>query len=316
MLTRCRLPPERRPTSSLGAVGEARLGEHARDGRLEVVDAPRAARTARRFSATESLRYTAGCCGTQPTRRRAGRPSRRPAPARPPRIDSSVVLPAPLGPMIATTSPAAAANVTPRSACALAEALRPTPRRRGPRSPVEAISLRRRCPTPPSSSSATWSAASAAGRCWPCCPCCASATTPTFVVVNGENIAGGLGITPKLADELLDAGVDVITLGNHTYHRPEIGPYLDGGRPIIRPINFLPRQPGQRLGHRRARRRPPRRRQPPGQRLPQTRPPHVHRGRGRLSPPGAATVDHVLVDVHAEATEREGRDGLARSTAA
>ncbi len=45
---------------------------------------------------------------------------------------------------------------------------------------------------------------------------------PTFVVVNGENAAGGLGITPKIADELLGAGVDAITLGNHAYHRREI----------------------------------------------------------------------------------------------
>jgi metallophosphoesterase (TIGR00282 family) len=67
----------------------------------------------------------------------------------------------------------------------------------------------------------------------------------TFTVVNGENIAGGLGITPKLADELFAAGVDVITLGNHTYHRPEIGPYLESDRPIVRPANFLTTQPGR-----------------------------------------------------------------------
>jgi metallophosphoesterase (TIGR00282 family) len=68
---------------------------------------------------------------------------------------------------------------------------------------------------------------------------------PEFVVVNGENIAGGLGITPKLADELFAAGVDVITLGNHTYRRQEIGPYLDSGKPIIRPANYLSTQPGR-----------------------------------------------------------------------
>jgi metallophosphoesterase (TIGR00282 family) len=68
---------------------------------------------------------------------------------------------------------------------------------------------------------------------------------PTFVVVNGENIAGGLGITPKLADELLAAGVDAITLGNHTYQRKEIIPYLDAGHPIIRPANYLSSQPGR-----------------------------------------------------------------------
>jgi hypothetical protein len=66
-----------------------------------------------------------------------------------------------------------------------------------------------------------------------------------FVVVNGENIAGGLGITPKLADDLFAAGVDVITLGNHTYRRQEIAPYLDSGRPIIRPANYLASQPGR-----------------------------------------------------------------------
>jgi metallophosphoesterase (TIGR00282 family) len=66
-----------------------------------------------------------------------------------------------------------------------------------------------------------------------------------FVVVNGENIAGGLGITPKLADELFANGVDAITLGNHTYRRQEIAPYLDGGKPIVRPANYLASQPGR-----------------------------------------------------------------------
>jgi 2',3'-cyclic-nucleotide 2'-phosphodiesterase len=68
---------------------------------------------------------------------------------------------------------------------------------------------------------------------------------PTFVVVNAENVAGGLGITPKIADELLASGVDVITLGNHTYHRREIYPYLDSEPRIVRPANFLRSQPGR-----------------------------------------------------------------------
>jgi metallophosphoesterase (TIGR00282 family) len=68
---------------------------------------------------------------------------------------------------------------------------------------------------------------------------------PTFVVVNAENVAGGLGITPKIADELLDAGVDVITLGNHAYHRKEIYPYLDVQERIVRPANYLSTQPGR-----------------------------------------------------------------------
>jgi metallophosphoesterase (TIGR00282 family) len=68
---------------------------------------------------------------------------------------------------------------------------------------------------------------------------------PTFVVVNAENVAGGLGITPKIADELLDAGIDVITLGNHAYHRKEIYPYLDVQERIVRPANYLTTQPGR-----------------------------------------------------------------------
>jgi metallophosphoesterase (TIGR00282 family) len=67
---------------------------------------------------------------------------------------------------------------------------------------------------------------------------------PTFVIANGENVAGGLGITPKLADELIAAGVDVITLGNHTYHRREVYAYLDAQPRILRPVNFLRSQPG------------------------------------------------------------------------
>src|SRR4051794_31016296 len=67
---------------------------------------------------------------------------------------------------------------------------------------------------------------------------------PDFVVVNGENAAGGLGITPKIADELFANGVDVITLGNHTYQRKEIFPYLDRTERILRPANFLASQPG------------------------------------------------------------------------
>lgn len=67
---------------------------------------------------------------------------------------------------------------------------------------------------------------------------------PDFVVCNGENLAGGTGITPKLADELLAAGVDAITLGNHAYRRREIYPYLDSEPRIVRPANYLRSQPG------------------------------------------------------------------------
>src|SRR5580704_17290135 len=78
-----------------------------------------------------------------------------------------------------------------------------------------------------------------------CLPVLRERYAPTFVVVNGENAAGGLGITPKIAEQMFAAGVDAITLGNHTYHRREIYPYLDSGKPIVRPANFLRSQPGR-----------------------------------------------------------------------
>ncbi len=68
---------------------------------------------------------------------------------------------------------------------------------------------------------------------------------PTFVVVNGENIAGGLGITPKLAEELFAAGIDAITLGNHAYHRREIIPYIENEPRLLRPVNYVHTQPGR-----------------------------------------------------------------------
>jgi len=68
---------------------------------------------------------------------------------------------------------------------------------------------------------------------------------PRFVVVNGENAAGGIGITPKEADAFLAMGVDAITLGNHTYRHREIWPYLQERREIVRPANYLPGQPGR-----------------------------------------------------------------------
>src|ERR1700740_20924 len=67
---------------------------------------------------------------------------------------------------------------------------------------------------------------------------------PDFVVVNAENAAGGLGITPRIADQLFGAGVDVITLGNHTYRQREIYEYLAARREILRPANCLRSQPG------------------------------------------------------------------------
>ena len=126
---------------------------------------------------------------------------------------------------------------------------------------------------------------------------------PTFIVVNGENVAGGLGITPKIADELLAAGIDVITLGNHTYHRREIYPYLDAEERIVRPANFLRSQPGRgacvverdgvRLGV-----------------VNLSGNLYLRAGRSAFTEIEVALaeldgVDHVLVDMHAEATSEK-----------
>jgi metallophosphoesterase (TIGR00282 family) len=65
-----------------------------------------------------------------------------------------------------------------------------------------------------------------------------------FVVVNGENAAGGIGITAKTAADIFAAGADAITLGNHTYRHREVYGYLDSEPRIVRPFNYLPSQPG------------------------------------------------------------------------
>ena len=127
---------------------------------------------------------------------------------------------------------------------------------------------------------------------------------PDFVVVNGENVAGGVGITPRIAREMLAAGVDVITLGNHTYRHKEIYAYLDEEERIIRPANFLASQPGHgwcvvdgpraRLGV-----------------ISLSGNLFMKAGRPAFPEADAALralngkVDHVLVDMHAEATSEK-----------
>jgi 2',3'-cyclic-nucleotide 2'-phosphodiesterase len=128
---------------------------------------------------------------------------------------------------------------------------------------------------------------------------------PDFVVVNGENAAGGVGITPKIARELFAVGVDVITLGNHAYRHREIYSYLDEEERIIRPVNFLASQPGHgwcvvggdgaRLGV-----------------ISVSGNLFMRAGRAAFPEADAALhavkakeVDHVLVDMHAEATSEK-----------
>lgn len=65
-----------------------------------------------------------------------------------------------------------------------------------------------------------------------------------LVIANGENASDGNGITPSAARHLFDSGVDIITLGNHTYRRAEVYDYLDETESIIRPYNFPEGAPG------------------------------------------------------------------------
>ena len=127
---------------------------------------------------------------------------------------------------------------------------------------------------------------------------------PTFVIVNGENAAGGAGITAKVAQQLFDSGVDVITLGNHAYRHRDVYPFLDAESRILRPANFLRSQPGHgwcvvstesvRLGV-----------------ISLSGNLFMNAGRHAFAEADAALhalgaeVDHVLVDMHAEATSEK-----------
>jgi 2',3'-cyclic-nucleotide 2'-phosphodiesterase len=106
---------------------------------------------------------------------------------------------------------------------------------------------------------------------------------PDFVVVNGENAAGGLGITRKTARELLELGVDAITLGNHAYRHREVYEYLDEEPRIVRPANFPKGSPGR--GHTVV--------EANGLRL------------GVINLSGQVFLDAVLVDMHAEVTSEK-----------
>ena len=66
-----------------------------------------------------------------------------------------------------------------------------------------------------------------------------------LVVANAENTAGGIGVTSATAQELLNAGVNVLTSGNHIWAEKEIIPHLDGEMPLLRPLNYPPGVPGR-----------------------------------------------------------------------
>ena len=66
-----------------------------------------------------------------------------------------------------------------------------------------------------------------------------------FVIANGENSAGGSGITPRIAAEIFSAGVDVITTGDHLWDQKEVIELLQNEKRFLRPLNYPPGTPGQ-----------------------------------------------------------------------
>ena len=128
--------------------------------------------------------------------------------------------------------------------------------------------------------------------------------SPDWIVVNGENSAGGLGVTAKTARAFFDMGADAITLGNHAYRHRDVYPYLDEEPRIVRPANYFKGNPGR--GHTIVER--------DGARL------GVVNLSGNVFMKAARSpfteidsileeldgrVDHVLVDFHAEATSEK-----------
>ncbi len=129
-----------------------------------------------------------------------------------------------------------------------------------------------------------------------------------YTVANGENSAGGYGITPDIANALLDMGVDLITTGNHIWEHKEIIPYLSGSDVVIRPMNISPAAPGKGFTV---------------IRKPGTSPLAVINLIGRVFMPpaecpfytsqgvitkivqGYPDIRHILVDFHAEATSEK-----------
>lgn len=69
--------------------------------------------------------------------------------------------------------------------------------------------------------------------------------SPELIIANGENAAGGFGITPKIAGELFDMGIDILTSGNHIWDKKEIIEYIAKSDRLLRPANFPPGTPGR-----------------------------------------------------------------------
>jgi metallophosphoesterase (TIGR00282 family) len=128
-----------------------------------------------------------------------------------------------------------------------------------------------------------------------------------FVVLNGENAAGGFGITAKICRQFYAAGVDVITTGNHVWDQREIISYIDGDKRLLRPHNYPEGTPGRGFGVFEA---------PRGRKvlvlhvmcrlfMNPLDDPFACTERVIASHRLAATVDAAIVDIHGEATSEK-----------
>ena len=129
-----------------------------------------------------------------------------------------------------------------------------------------------------------------------------------FIIVNGENAAGGFGITAKICEELYALGVDCVVTGNHAWDQREIIPYIDGDARLLRPLNYPKGTPGRGVGtYATAGRKKAVVMQVMGRVFmdPLDDPfaaVQAELAKVRLGPGG---VDFILVDVHAEATSEK-----------
>ena len=138
------------------------------------------------------------------------------------------------------------------------------------------------------------------------------ALTPHFIVVNGENAAGGFGITQKICEQFFELGVDAITTGNHAWDQAETAAHIQKEPRLLRPVNYPRGTPGRGAGTFAT---------GGGKKV------LVVQAMGRvfmdpLDDPFAAveaelakvrlgaTVDFVLIDIHAEATSEKAAMGL------
>ena len=72
--------------------------------------------------------------------------------------------------------------------------------------------------------------------------------SPDFVIINGENSAHGFGITGKICRDFFEVGIDVITLGNHSWDQPDTAQYIASEPRLLRPLNFPENTPGMGKG--------------------------------------------------------------------